>query len=93
MLTYKPVKLPRVPGYSYFRSPNGRESKAGRANLRRAILSAAEMARCKKRALWIGAEKQLVSQAMGKRAEALLELTGVQFLGEISKRKVAESNP
>ena len=60
------VQLPKAPGFSYFESPNGPNSKAGLAALQRAILSAAEMARYKKRALWIGADEQLVKQAMGR---------------------------
>ena len=33
------VQLPKAPGFSYFGSPNGPDSKAGLATLRRAILS------------------------------------------------------
>jgi len=79
------VQLPKAPGFSYFKSPNGRESKAGRVALRRVILSAAEMARYKKRALWIGADQQLVKQAMGRDTKTLRELTGVRYPGENSK--------
>lgn len=80
------VQLPKAPGCSYFVSPNGPDSKAGLAALRRAILSATEMARYKKRALWIGADEQLVKQAMRKNARALRELARLRYLGETNKQ-------
>ena len=76
--------LPKASGFSYFESPNGPNSKAGLAALQRAILSAAEMAKYKRRALWIGANEQLVKQAMGKNGRALRSLTGVRYLDRIS---------
>ena len=80
------VQLPNATGFSYFESPNGRDTKAGLAALRRAIISAAEMATYKKRALWIGADEQLVKQAMGKSGRVLRTLTSVRYLGMTSKR-------
>jgi hypothetical protein len=73
------VQLPKVPGYSYFVFRGDHDSKSGMGALWRAIMSAAEMAKYKKRTLWIGAPELIVKQAMGKDIKALWELTGVRY--------------
>ena len=84
------VQLPKAPGFSYFSAPSGHDSKSGSNSLRKAVLHGIEMAKYKKRALWIGATEQQVKQALGKEVKMLKDLVGLRYT-KAPKAQVTES--